>query len=139
MHAPYSRTCMDADPHIRTRRRILLLEQDEYLASLLHMLLYREGFEINALTTDDNARAYIRNSSPPDLIFIDAKWLREDRIEILLECTKRIEWQIVPIIVLMDQYDEEKIERVMELGATDYLLQPFEPGELLDVIQRYLR
>ena len=44
MHAPYSETCMDADPHIRTRRRILLLEQDEYLASLLHMLLYREGF-----------------------------------------------------------------------------------------------
>ena len=139
MHAPYSETCMDANPHIRTRRRILLLEQDEYLASLLHMLLYREGFEINALTSDDNARAFIRNSSPPDLIFIDGNWIRDDRIEVLLECSKRIEWQIVPIIVLLDQYDEENIERVMELGATDYLLQPFGPGELLDVIQRYLR
>ncbi len=139
MHAPYSRTCMDADPDVRTRRRILLLEQDEYLASLLHMLLYREGFEISALTSDDNARAYIRNSAPPDLIFIDCNWMNDDRLHVLSDCTKRIEWQVVPIIVLMSYYDAEKIEQMMSYGVTDYLLQPFEPGELLDVIQRYMR
>lgn len=139
MHAPYSRTCMDADPDARTRRRILLLEQDEYLASLLHMLLYREGFEISALTSNDDARVFIRNSSPPDMIFIDSNWIEGNRIDTLANCGKRIEWQVVPIIMLMHHYDEQKIEEAMSLGVTDYLLQPFEPNELLDVIQRYLR
>ena len=62
---------MDADASARTRRRILLLEQDEYLASLLDMLLHREGFEIVALTSDDHARQVIHGMTPPDLIFID--------------------------------------------------------------------
>jgi len=130
---------MDADPYVRTRRRILLLEQDEYLASLLHMLLYREGFEIDALTSNDNARAFIRNSAPPDLIFIDGSWICDERIEILSDCSKRIEWQVVPIVMLLHHYDEQKVEQAMNVGVTDYLLQPFEPSELLDVIQLYTR
>jgi len=138
MHAPHSRTCMDADASARTRRRILLLEQDEYLASLLDMLLHREGFEIVALSSDDHARTVIHGMTPPDLIFIDCSWISQDRIDVLADFAQRIEWQRVPLIMLMSYYDAEKIEQAMNLGISDYLLQPFEPGELLDVIQRYI-
>ena len=129
---------MDADASARTRRRILLLEQDEYLASLLEMLLHREGFQIVALTSDDNAKTFIHNSTPPDLIFIDSSWINHDRIDVLAGFAQRIEWQRVPMIMLMGDYNGEKIEEAMNLGITDYLLQPFEPGELLDIIQRYI-
>ena len=129
---------MDADASARNRRCILLLEQDEYLASLLHMLLYREGFEIVALTCDDNARTFIHSTSPPDLIFIDGSWINHDRIDVFTDMAQRIEWQRVPLIMLMNYYDAEKIEQAMNLGISDYLMQPFEPGELLDMIQRYI-
>ena len=138
MHAPDTRTCMDADASARNRRRILLLEQDEYLASLLDMLLHREGFEIVALTSDDNARNFIHNTTPPDLIFIDGSWISHDRIDVFTDLAQRIEWQRVPLIMLLSYYDAEKIEQAMNLGINDYLMQPFEPGELLDVIQRYI-
>ena len=92
---------MDASANVRAHRRILLLQQDEYIASLLDMLLHREGFEITALTCDDNARSYIKGGSPPDLIFIDNSWIINDRIEVLSELNRRIEWQRVPMILLM--------------------------------------
>jgi DNA-binding response OmpR family regulator len=130
---------MDADHYAQTRRRILLLEQDEYIASLLHMLLHREGFEISAVTSNENAHTYVHHATPPDLIFLDGDWINDERNEILSFCSKRIEWQVVPIIVLQHHFDEQKIERLLSMGVTDYLLQPFEPGQLLDVIQRYLR
>ena len=138
MHAPDPRTCMDADANTRTRRRILLLEQDEYLASLLDMMLHREGFEIVTLTSGDNARSFIHSTTPPDLMFIDCNWISHDRIDVLADFAQRIEWQRVPMIMLMGDYNGEKIEQAMNLGITDYLLQPFEPGELLDIIQRYI-
>ena len=138
MHAPDTRRCMDADVSPSTGRRILLLEQDDYLASLLHMLLHREGFEVYALASTDNAQIFIHGTSPPDLIFIDSNWIGEDRIDVFAEIAQRIEWQRVPVIMLMSYYDADKIEHAMNLGVTDYLLQPFEPGELLDIIQRYI-
>ena len=39
--------------------------------------------------------------------------------------------------MLMNYYDLDLIERVTELGVADRLLQPFEPGALLDMIQKH--
>lgn len=129
---------MDADVNPRTGRRILLLEQDDYLASLLHMLLHREGFQVYALASADNAQIFIQGTSPPDLIFINSDWINHDRIDVMADMQQRIEWQRIPMIMLMGYYNADKIEQAMNLGITDYLLQPFDPGELLDIIQRYI-
>ena len=138
MHVPDPWTCTDADINARAGRRILLLEEDDYLASLLDMLLQREGFEIRALNNPEGARSYLQQASPPDLVFINSGWISDKGIEVLGDYARRIEWQRVPMIMLLGFYDADKINRALELGISDYLLQPFEPGELIDIIHRYI-
>jgi response regulator RpfG family c-di-GMP phosphodiesterase len=137
MHAHDVRTCMDATNTLDTRRKILILEQDEYLASLMHLLLYREGFAITAITDVEQLPPQIQSNTAPMILFVSHHWLRDNKALVLNIINENPLWQRVPLIMLMNYYDLDLIERVTELGVTDYLLQPFEPVALLDMIQKY--
>ena len=137
MHAHKLRTCMDATTRPDARRKILILEQDEYLASLMHLLLYREGFAITAITNVDQVLPLLQADAAPMMLFVSHHWLREDNPPVLKLIHDNPQWLHVPLIMLMNYYDLDLIERVTELGVTDHLLQPFEPAALLDIICKY--
>lgn len=137
MHAHKLRTCMDATKSADTRRNILILEQDEYLASLMHLLLYREGYAITAISNVDQLPLHLPSEIAPMLVFISHRWLREEEPTVLKMLTATPHWQGVPLIMLMNYYDLDLIDHVTELGVTDHLLQPFEPTALLDMIAKY--
>jgi CheY-like chemotaxis protein len=137
MHAHDVRTCMDATKTPDARRQILILEQDEYLASLMHLLLIREGFAITAITDVEQLQAQLQSHYAPMILFVSHRWLRDDNPIVLNMINGNPQWQSRPLIMLMNYYDLDLIERVTELGVTDHLLQPFEPAALLDMIQKY--
>lgn len=137
MHAHDMRTCMDASNSAIKRRKILILEQDDYLASLMHLLLYREGFATSAISNVEQLPQQLQSDVSPMLLFISHHWLREDNPTVLNMLHEHASLRGVPLIMLMNYYDLDLIERVTALGITDHLLQPFEPAVLLDMIQKY--
>jgi DNA-binding response OmpR family regulator len=120
-----------------TDKTILVLEKDTYLASLLHYLLQREGFQIRVITDPGAAILHIENAAPADLIFMNEEWLRHKALHLLPILRNYPGWNAVPIISLMQHYRQNEIDRELHEGITDYLLQPFEPADLLDQIQKY--
>ena len=140
MHAHNVRTCMDATMTPDTRRKILILEQDEYLASLMHLLLYREGFAITAISHVDQLTPQLETTtSAPMMLFVSHRWLRDEDPVVLKMIKGSSLWKGIPLIMLMNYYDLDLIERVTEQGVTDHLLQPFEPAALIDIICKYAR
>jgi DNA-binding NtrC family response regulator len=140
LHAHQDGSCRDAaEQSSATSKKILIFEPDEYLASLLHMLLVREGFSIQAITALENARGHILAKPAPDLIFITNRWLVDDRPIILQAIEDEARWQTVPIVMLMDYFNIDVVENAMSNGVNDYLMQPFQPGDLLDLIQRHTK
>jgi len=137
MHAHLLRTCMDAKILPDTRRKILILEQDEYLASLMHLLLYREGFDITAITHIDQLLPQLEAKYAPMMTFVSHRWLREEDPVVLKMINASPNWKAVPLIMLMNYYDLDLIERLTGMGMTDHLLQPFEPAALIEMICRY--
>ena len=137
MHAQDVRTCMDATKSPDTRHKILILEQDVYLASLMHLLLYREGFAITAITDVEQLQAQIQSHAAPKMLLVSHQWLRGDDPPVLKIIKEHARWQSTPMIMLMNYYDLDLIERVTALGITDHLLQPFEPVVLLDMVRKH--
>lgn len=137
MHALEVRTCMDATAAPDTRRKILILEQDEYLASLMHLLLYREGFAITAISAPAQIHHHLQSHAPAMMVFISHRWLRDENPQVLHDIRQHAPWHNVPIIMLLNYYDLDLIERVNEQGVSDYLLQPIEPSVLLDAVNKY--
>lgn len=137
MHAHEMRTCTDASNSPDSRRKILILEQDEYLASLMHLLLCREGFPITAIGDVEQLPLQLQTEMPPMMLFISHRWLRDEDPPVLKILMETPRWRSVPMIMLMNYYDLDLIERVTAQGITDHLLQPFEPAALLDMICKY--
>ncbi|VAW95511.1 hypothetical protein MNBD_GAMMA21-1471 [hydrothermal vent metagenome] len=137
MHAPEIRTCMDASSTPDCRRKIVIFEEDEFLVSLLNLLLRREGFDITFISDVSSAMQYVQTETAPELIFINHHWLVDDQPRLMQTIHNDGEWYQIPIILLVNYYNQEIIDHAMTLGIRDYILQPFDPGVLIDLIQKY--
>lgn len=137
MHVSKQQTCMDASQTPDTKRHILIFEQDDFLNSLLHLLLHREGFVVTAISSHAQANSCMARYTPPDLLFINHTWLLNDEPALSDFNTASAGWQDVPVIAMLNYYDQQRLNELEKLGVRDVLLQPFEPGDLLDVIQKH--
>jgi DNA-binding response OmpR family regulator len=117
------------------KERILIIDDDEKLNSLLTDYLARFGFGVTTATHPDDGLRQIKNS-PPDLVVLDVMLPGRDGFDVCKEIRKS---GTLPIIMLTAR--GEVTDRVvgLELGADDYLPKPFEPRELVARIQSILR
>ena len=122
--------------------RILMIEDDETTSALVRHRLERDGMEVEQhargsdameiLARDDAAGEY-------DLVLLDMKLPGADGFEILRELRGRAGWQDVPVVMLTGMGREDDIVRAFDFGASDYVLKPFSPAELLARVNRLLR
>jgi two-component system, OmpR family, response regulator len=115
--------------------RILLVEDDTEIATMLTEMLVDSGFQmVAAATAPDMDRALRRQSF--DLIILDAMLPGEDGFSI---CRRLRAASSTPIIMLTAL--GEDIDRILgiELGADDYITKPFNSRELVARIRGLLR
>lgn len=114
--------------------KILLVDDDRELTSLLKELLEMEGFEVIVADDGEKALAVIDNSI--DLLLLDVMMPRKNGIDTLKELRQQHQ---TPVIMLTARGSE--LDRVLglELGADDYLPKPFNDRELVARIRAILR
>jgi len=114
--------------------KILLVDDDRELTSLLKELLEMEGFEI--IVADDGEKALSLLDNSIDLLLLDVMMPRKNGIDTLKELRQQHQ---TPVIMLTARGSE--LDRVLglELGADDYLPKPFNDRELVARIRAILR
>lgn len=116
--------------------KILIVEDDLYLRRDIKEVLAAKGYEVLAASCVSEARGYIYRNEEIDLYLLDI-WLPDgDGFHICEEIRKR---NLKPIIFLTVCDSEENVVKGLNLGADDYVIKPFRPGELLSRIQANLR
>lgn len=115
----------------------LVVEDDELIAHLLVHLLQREGYEVNRVSDGRAALAAITNAvAPLDLILLDVMLPYMDGYELLHVIRGQMHWKDVPVIMLTAKQQERDIVRALDAGATDYVVKPFQPNELMARLRR---
>lgn len=114
--------------------KILLVDDDRELTSLLKELLEMEGF--NVVVAYDGEQALEKIDNTIDLLLLDVMMPKKNGIETLKELRQRHQ---TPVIMLTARGSE--LDRVLglELGADDYLPKPFNDRELVARIRAMLR
>lgn len=116
--------------------RILVVEDDPEIRSLLKDYLQRQGLRVDTADGGAGFDRLMAQYGEPDLIVLDVMLPGEDGLSICrrLRATSR-----VPIIMLTAR--GEDVDRIvgLELGADDYLPKPFNPRELVARIRAVLR
>lgn len=127
-------------PHVTKARRpvILVIEDDENIAMMLRYLLGREGY--NAVLIPDGKAAVdtVSRFKPPSLILMDVKLPYVDGLRLVKIIRESAGWEQVPIVMLTSITEEHVISRVLEAGANDYVVKPFQVLDLLARVKRYV-
>ena len=119
-------------------KKILLIEDDADLFSLLKYNLEREGFVLVGSQTGKGAIELCRKERP-DLVLLDIMLPDSDGLDICKGLRSHAELAHIPIIFLTARASETDRIVGLELGANDYIIKPFFVRELVARIRIQFR
>jgi two-component system response regulator VicR len=118
-------------------KKILLIEDDLLISSLVEFRLNKDGYEI-ILVKDGNEGIHAINTQNLDLIITNVMIPFKNGIEIIHHA--REERPHTPIIILSSLGEEEAVVlEAFNLGVSDFITKPFNPKELAIRVKRILQ
>jgi DNA-binding response OmpR family regulator len=121
----------------RTSPRILIVEDEDHLATGLKLNLELEGYSAEVAQTAREAGELLLDATRFDAIVLDVMLPDFDGFSL---CAKlRQSGNYTPVIMLTARSSAEDRVRGLEAGADDYLVKPFDLNELLARVRSVLR
>ncbi len=117
---------------------ILVVEDEDSLATLLQYNLQKEGYEV-ALAGDGEEALLKVEERAPDLVVLDWMLPKVSGIEVCRRLRQRNETRNLPIIMLTARGEESDRIRGLDTGADDYVVKPFSMTELAARVRAVLR
>lgn len=115
-------------------QKILIVEDEEPISNLIKINLQAEGYECTCAYTGKEGADYIENEMF-DLVLLDIMLPEINGYE-LLEYIKLVE---MPVIFLTAKGTVEDKIKGLRSGADDYIVKPFQIGELIARVEAVLR
>lgn len=114
---------------------ILMIDDDENICKVVKLYLEKEGMDV-LVANDGKSGVDLFNTSSPQLVLLDIMMPGMDGVEVLKRIRKESN---VPVIMLTAKSDTFDKVLVLELGADDYIVKPFDPKELTARIKAVVR
>ena len=104
--------------------KILLVEDDTFLSSLLKNRLQKENLEVNHVSDGQEALNFLQ-ANDPDLILLDIILPKKSGFEVMEEMrnSPQIQGKEIPIIIISNLGQPEDITRGQDLGAIEYFIK----------------
>ncbi|MEX0645493.1 MAG: phosphate regulon transcriptional regulator PhoB [Parvularculaceae bacterium] len=118
--------------------RILVVEDEEALTTLLDYNLRQENFDV-AIASDGEEALVKIDEAAPDIVILDWMLPKISGIEVCRRLRSRPETKNIPVIMLTARSEEADRIRGLETGADDYLTKPFSTNELVARVRAVLR
>jgi len=119
-------------------RRVLVTDDDRMIRLLVRMLLEKEGFKVleaeNGAVGMETARR-----EKPDLMLVDLQMPDMDGFQVIQMMRADPTLSSIPLLVLTSESGSDVETKVLEMGADDYLVKPFEPEVMISRIRAAFR
>jgi two-component system chemotaxis response regulator CheY len=110
-------------------------------ASMRQMVAFTlKGAGYNVIEAADGQEAYDKaKGESVDLVLTDQNMPRMDGITLVKHLRALTAYSSTPILILTTESSDEMKARGRAAGATGWLVKPFDPGKLLDVVRKVIR
>jgi CheY-like chemotaxis protein len=116
--------------------RILVIDDNDDIRSMLELLLRREGFDVAAAHHGEEALALFAER-PADIVITDLFMPERDGIETIVALRDRYpDAKIIAMSGWQSQRGPDYLAVAREIGAAGTLRKPFQPHELLRLVRR---
>jgi len=116
-------------------KRILICDDDPVILRLLQVNLELEGYDV--VLAHHGEEAYqVAQETMPDLIILDIMMPRWDGYKACQELKALEATKHIPVVFLSAKAQQSDIEIGKSFGVDEYLTKPFDPSDLIDVVER---
>lgn len=124
-------------PMNETRPRILIVDDEPDLLSVLHFGLEVEGFQVLEASDGEQGLAMAREQAP-DLIVLDLMLPRMDGYKVCRALKFDERYRRIPIFILSARSGETDRQLAMDVGADTYITKPYDMRDLVTRIRARL-
>lgn len=118
-------------------KRILIVDDSSSLRNVVAIALEREGYE--TLQAENGAQALERlDEGRLNLVISDVNMPVMNGIEFLKQLRQHPRARFTPVLMLTTEGDDEMKQQGREAGAKAWMVKPFNPPQLLDVVSRLI-
>lgn len=130
-------------PHLATRRHepttVMVVDDSVSVRRVMASLLKSNGFTVIDAKDGLDALEKLRQADrQPDLFLLDIEMPRMDGYELLTSLRSHLEHCNTPVVMVTSRAGDKHRQKAMQLGATDYVIKPYQDAELLSLIRRTL-
>ena len=122
----------------RVLPRVLIVEDEAPLVTMLRYNLEREGFSVEAAADGEEALLCIAER-PPDAVLLDWMLPLVSGLEVCRQIRRAPATRSLPVIMLTARGEEGDRIRGLDSGADDYVVKPFSPSELVARLRAVIR
>lgn len=102
--------------------KVLVAEDDKFLASAYRVKLTKSGFDVKIAGDGEDALSEMK-ANTPQAVILDLVMPRRDGYSVLAEIKKNPAWNSIPVIVASNLGQPEDIVKATKLGADDYIIK----------------
>ncbi len=118
-------------------KKVLIVDDNQDAIHILTAVLKRGGYLVSIAKNGSEAIEKVGQERPA-LILLDIMMPKMDGFEVCQEIKGNEETRHIPILMLTARKDPESRKRGIEMGASEYLVKPIHPAEVLRKVQEYL-
>ena len=119
-------------------KKIILIEDEELMVTLLQRKLTQDGYEVSVARNGEDGLKSMREARP-DLVLLDIIMPRKGGFEVMEEMQKDKDLKGIPVIVISNSGQPVEIDRAQKLGAKDWLIKTeFDPQEVVDKVKKQI-
>ena len=119
------------------RFSVLLIEDEEHIRAIVEYNLKMDGIEVY-LAEDGPTGLNIATTKEPDVILLDWMLPGMDGLKVLEKLKADQRTKSIPVVMLTVKRMMRDVGKALYAGADDYIVKPFDPEELAEVLRHKL-
>ena len=112
------------------KRKILIVDDEEFILNLLRNGLTENGFDV--ITAPDGFEGILSvEDHKPDMVISDIMMPRLSGLDFLKALKNNKETRNIPVILISARDEVEIVQKGLSMGAVDYITKPFKINEIV--------
>jgi two-component system chemotaxis response regulator CheY len=116
-------------------KRVLTVDDSKTMLQMLQFALKQGGFDVIQGENGQEGLDLLETNDV-DVIITDINMPVMDGITFIKELRKKPKNKATPVLILTTESSQSKKEEGRSAGATGWIVKPFDPGKLLEVIRK---
>jgi two-component system chemotaxis response regulator CheY len=119
-------------------KRFLIVDDSASMRQLVSFTVMDAGYDV--LVAENGADALAKLAGAPvDMVITDLNMPEMDGITFIRRLRGMAEYRFVPIVMLTTEAQEARKQEGRAAGASGWIVKPFLPEKLLDVVRKFVR